>query len=107
MPDWKTKIRARLTGLALEPTFEAEIIDELTEHADDRYRGLIAAGLSEAEATRRVLSELYDAKLSTGLSGEEYRTVKAHLGRGPAPLFSRWLPFSARIFVRFWKLALV
>jgi hypothetical protein len=30
MPDWKPEIRRRLAGLKLEPTREAEIVEELS-----------------------------------------------------------------------------
>jgi hypothetical protein len=38
-------VRGRLSGLRLSPTREAEIVEELSQHLDDRYRELIAGGI--------------------------------------------------------------
>ena len=57
MPDWTQHVRPRLSGLRLSPTREAEIIEELSQHLDDRYRELLAGGMSAAEATREALSD--------------------------------------------------
>ena len=46
MPDWKQEIRQRLANLTLEPTREAEITEELSQHLDDRYGELIGGGVS-------------------------------------------------------------
>ncbi|HJQ25490.1 MAG TPA: ABC transporter permease [Blastocatellia bacterium] len=63
MPDWRNEIRQRLAGLRLEPTREDEIIEELSQHLDDRYSELRADGLTAAEARRAVLIELQDGQL--------------------------------------------
>ncbi|MFY9611384.1 MAG: ABC transporter permease [Blastocatellia bacterium] len=63
MPDWKKEIRQRLTGLALEPTREAEIVEELSQHLDDRYTELRSGGATQAEASRIALADLSDSKL--------------------------------------------
>ena len=52
MPDWTPEIRARLSSVPLAPTREAEIIEELSQHLDDRWRDLIAQGHAPDEATR-------------------------------------------------------
>ena len=44
MPDWRPEIRARLTGVRLSPAREAEIIEELSQHLEDRWREQVAAG---------------------------------------------------------------
>ena len=61
MPDWKEEIRTRLAGLRLEPTRQNEIIDELTQHLDDRYAELISGGTAPANAYREALAELNDS----------------------------------------------
>jgi predicted permease len=58
MPDWKPEILRRLAPLKLAPTREAEIIDELSQHLEDRYKELLASGQSEDAAFRAVLVEL-------------------------------------------------
>ncbi|MCP9495921.1 MAG: ABC transporter permease [Pyrinomonadaceae bacterium MAG19_C2-C3] len=58
MPDWKEEIRRRLSGLRLSPTREAEIVEELAQHLDDRYEGLLLGGATKEEAYQVVLLEL-------------------------------------------------
>jgi putative ABC transport system permease protein len=55
--DWALHIRARLASLRLSPTRETEIVDELSQHLEDRYRELIAGGTSPDEATRLALAD--------------------------------------------------
>ena len=50
-------MRPRLASLRLSPTRENEIVDELSQHLDDRYRELIAGGASIDDATRLTLAE--------------------------------------------------
>lgn len=57
MPDWAPHIRARLASLRLSPTRETDIVDELSQHLEDRYRELIAGGRSPDEATRLALAD--------------------------------------------------
>jgi predicted permease len=54
-------LRARLSGLRLAPSRETEIVDELSQHLDDRYEELRAAGVSDAEARRLAIAELDEA----------------------------------------------
>src|SRR5262245_11411675 len=58
MPDWKPEFRQRLAGLKLEPTREAEIVEELSQHLDDRYAESLAGGAIPEEAYRAALAEL-------------------------------------------------
>jgi len=58
MPDWKEQIRKQLADLRLAPAREAEIVEELAQHAEDRYRELEAGGNTEAEACRITLEEI-------------------------------------------------
>ena len=52
MPDWNEQIREQLADLKLAPAREAEIVEELAQHAEDRYRELRTGGVTEAEARR-------------------------------------------------------
>ena len=63
MPDWGPHLRPRLSSLHLSPTRESEIVDELSQHLDDRWRELMAAGASEDEATRLALAEFREENL--------------------------------------------
>ena len=44
MTDWKEEIRKLLADLKLAPTREAEIVEELAQHACDRYEELLGVG---------------------------------------------------------------
>ena len=50
MRDWVRDVRARLSSLHLSPTREAEIVEELSQHLDDRYRELVTAGVPPEDA---------------------------------------------------------
>ncbi len=58
MPDWTEHLRSRLAGLRLRPERQAEIIDELSQHLDERYEELRARGATEGDARRLALEEL-------------------------------------------------
>jgi putative ABC transport system permease protein len=58
MPDWRCAIERRLAGLHLAPARETEIVDELSQHLDDRYNELRIGGATEEDAYRDVLEEL-------------------------------------------------
>jgi putative ABC transport system permease protein len=58
MPEWKAEIRKHLLDLRLEPVREAEIVEELAQHLDDRFEELLARGATEEEARRGALAEL-------------------------------------------------
>src|SRR5262245_37994439 len=58
MPDWKPELRERLAGAQLHPAREAEVVDELNDHFEDRYAELLARGAEPEAARRAVLDEL-------------------------------------------------
>ncbi|HEV2424592.1 MAG TPA: ABC transporter permease [Terriglobia bacterium] len=71
---WRDEVASRLAGLKLEAAREAEIIDELSQHLEDRYRELLAAGVVEAEAWRTAIADLSDPEaLGQGLRQVETR----------------------------------
>ena len=57
MPDWAGEVRTRLSSVSLSPEREAEIVDELAQHLDDRWHELIAGGAAPADASRLTLAE--------------------------------------------------
>lgn len=63
MPDWAEHVRARLATLDLAPAREAEIVEELSQHLDQRWRELIAGGASPDEAARLALAEFSEGNL--------------------------------------------
>jgi predicted permease len=52
-----------LSSLRLSPARENEIVEELSQHLDDRWRELVAGGASEDEATRLALAEFREGDL--------------------------------------------
>ena len=80
MPEWKEEIRRRLARLKLEPTREAEIIEELAKHLDDCYAESLAGGATRDEATRRALAELSECET---LRRELRRVERASPSRVP------------------------
>jgi len=62
MPDWRALVRARLGPLPVDPAREADIVDELAQHAAEHYGDLIAGGAAEADAMRTALAPLSDPR---------------------------------------------
>ncbi len=61
MPGWKREIIERLAPLNLAPTREAEIVEELSQHLEDRYAESLSGGATEDEAHRAALAELSES----------------------------------------------
>jgi hypothetical protein len=57
---WARDVRARLSSLHLSPARESEIVEELSQHLDDRCRDLVAGGALPDEATQMTLAEFRD-----------------------------------------------
>jgi putative ABC transport system permease protein len=74
MPEWKEEIRARLAGLNISPAREAEIVDELAQHLDDRFADLKVSGATDDQAYVTALAELRESdQLQQELKGIERR----------------------------------
>ena len=56
-------MRPRLSSLRLSPARENEIVEELSQHLEDRWRELVAGVRPEDEATRLALAEFGDGNL--------------------------------------------
>lgn len=65
MPDWKSFLAARLAPLNLRPEREREIVEELAQHLDQRYRDLLDGGEKPGEATRLALDEIDEELLAS------------------------------------------
>ena len=74
MPDWKEEIRQRVASLRLAPTREAEIVEELAQHLEDRYEQLLLGGATNDEAYQQSLNELAESDL---LARELRRVARA------------------------------
>jgi putative ABC transport system permease protein len=104
MPDWRHAIERRLDGLRLPPAREAEVVEELSQHLDDRYGELRDDGAGEEAARRDALAELDEADLVRELTGVERSGVDPlPLGGGgddAGIIVGLWqdLRFGARMF---------
>jgi putative ABC transport system permease protein len=63
MPDWNGEVRRRLAGLRLSPTRESEIVEELSQHLEDRYEQALRGGADAEEARRAAIQELTESDL--------------------------------------------
>jgi ABC-type antimicrobial peptide transport system permease subunit len=106
MPEWREEIARRLTSLKLDSTRESDIIEELSQHLEDRYLELVSGGATDADARRDVLMELnYEDLLAQGLLGvaREARQGLAAPGQsGPNFVANLWqdLRYAVRQFRR-------
>ena len=82
MVDWKEEIIQRLANLKLEPTREAEIVEELAQHLDDRYAELLQRGMPEEEAHITALAELSESEALQ----QELRRVEQPVNQEPVVL---------------------
>ena len=80
--DWKEYLRPRLALLRLSAAREAEIIDELSQHLDDRYEQLRAEGMGDVEAQRLAVEELRDHDT---LAHQMRSLRQAHVPAPPVP----------------------
>ena len=77
--DWTAPLKSRLAPLSLPPAREREIVDEMAQHLDDRYRELLSNGAVHDEAIRLALDEINDEDLLA----REMRTVSHSLAQEP------------------------
>ena len=91
MPEWTSHLRSRLTTLRLSPTREAEIVEELAQHLEDRWRELVAQGATPDEAAHRARTEFDGARLEALLG----TLRQAHWHELPPPGPSRAFSFDS------------
>ena len=91
MPDWKAEVHTRLASLHLSPAREAEIVDELSQHLDDRYRESDRrrrfTGGRDAPGPRR-LPERQRAGTTDGVAAAGARLAADHAGAPTGHVFS-------------------
>lgn len=82
MRDWRPLVRQRLAALDLDPTSEADIVEELGAHLDDHMRELTLSGMTQDVAEAALLADgLDDETLSSALASyRKRRRVVAPLG---------------------------
>jgi predicted permease len=76
MPDWNELVRSRLRNSGLAPSREAEVVEELAQHLNDRYSSLLAAGKSEDEAFQAVRADFEEGELDAELRRVEQAYVE-------------------------------
>jgi len=105
MPDWKALVRARLGPLPVDPARQADIVEELAQHAAEHCAELVASGMTEREAIAAALAPLDDrARVATDLARAD-RPRHAALsppatGGSPAGAFARDVRYAARLLLR-------
>src|SRR5262245_15704392 len=83
MPEWKQEIRERLAPLKLTPTREAEIVEELAQHLEDRYAELLSGGAASEGAYRTAIEELRESEtLQRELQRVERRVAQEPIALG-------------------------
>src|SRR5919107_5127485 len=60
MPDWSAFLSPRLAALRLSPAREAEIIEEMSHHLEERYEELRRDGRSDPDARGLAVEELLE-----------------------------------------------
>jgi putative ABC transport system permease protein len=79
---WAAHVRPRLAPLRLDGAREAEIIEELSQHLEQRYEELRDGGASDAEARRLAIDELLEPEALA----EHMRSLRqAHVKHPIAP----------------------
>src|SRR5262245_50199793 len=86
MPEWKQEIERRLASSKLEPTREAEIAEELSQHLEDRYAESLANGATPEEARQAALADLNSGELLA----RELRRVERSAPPEPTVLGANW-----------------
>ncbi|MGH9937359.1 MAG: ABC transporter permease [Blastocatellia bacterium] len=79
MREWDEEISQLLANLKLEPAREAAIVNELSQHLDDRYAESLAGGATAEQAARAALAELRGGELLA----QELRRVERQINHEP------------------------
>jgi predicted permease len=87
---WRHELIERLASLGLKPEHEAEIVEELAQHLDDRVEDLVAQGLEPAAARAAALADL-DTPGELARRLEEILPHPLNLPPPGAPARGRWV----------------
>ncbi len=86
MPDWRAYVRDHLPPLALGPTRELEIVEEMAQHLEAAYEDALADGASNPQAYERAAAQIKD-----------WRLLECDLIHAKRPIAGAWM--SRRITV--------
>jgi len=67
MRSWRDEIRSAIAVLNLEATREAEVLEELSQHLQDRREAMLASELTAQQVDEALMQELHDPALIAGL----------------------------------------
>ena len=87
---WRRELIERLASLGLKPELEAEIVEELAQHLDDRVEDLVAQGVEPAAARAAALADL-DSPGELARRLEEIVPHPLNLPTPGAPARGRWV----------------
>ncbi len=85
MRDWAHEIRKHIAGLSLSATREAEIIEEISQHLEQRYQELALTEINDELAHQSALNELADSQFLKG----QLRKVERHFDDDAAIIGAR------------------
>src|SRR5262245_34864318 len=88
MPDWKPALRERLSNLSIAHAREADIVEELSQHLEDRWREHVASGVTPEDAEGLVRVELASGRLLTRLGALRQTHWRGMPPPGPSRAFS-------------------
>src|SRR5579859_1816468 len=102
MTDFREMVREKVRSCNLEPTHEATIVDEISQHMRDKYELHLRGGMTEAEAERAVTAELNERDLAKEVRNVERRwveqvTLGSDKGEGFWPGVLQDLRYGARV----------
>src|SRR5580698_9497706 len=105
MHDWSKEIEVAIAPLNLSAAREAEVVEELSQHLNDRYEELLISGVGEEQAYGILKHDLTDGKLVAGLKATVRETsAPIPIGREKQErlLAGIWndLQYAARLLVR-------
>jgi putative ABC transport system permease protein len=80
MHDGSKEIEGAIAPLNLSAAREAEVVEELGQHLNDRYDELLIAGTGEEQACRILMEDLADGRLIAGLK------ATTHAAQQPVPV---------------------
>jgi putative ABC transport system permease protein len=103
VPDWRSKVRRRVEPLHLAPAREAEVIEEIAQHLQQRYDDLLAAGATPEGGERDATTQLH--RLTRQLADVERRPSAIAVPaapRGRTMMATIWqdVRYAARTLVR-------
>src|SRR5262249_33425192 len=105
MPDWKALVRERLGPMPVDAAREADIVEELAQHAAEHYADLLASGVQPPDAEAAALAPLDDPRrIAADIVGADRPRAAAPIPPPAAPATGRaGIRGAAVIAADFWS----